>query len=252
MSRSERSKSNPKTYSEFTHRPVNSLAFIALPLLFFEIGSFFFGTDLKAPNDIDHLIQFLGGMRRYLPPIVVVIVLLWQQAASNEKGRSKWQVQPKVLAGMLGESVFWTLPLIAIFMIMNRLPAQMAMVGAHGRTETILLELHKALGAGIYEEFVFRLACIGLATLGLKWMFSVPNDWAVAVAVVVAAILFSLYHFTRAELAWATFPWYDFMFRAMAGIYLGGVFVCRGFGITVGVHTMYNICRAFVILSQTP
>lgn len=245
------SKSEPRYYAEFTHRPVNSLAFIALPLLFFEIGSFAFGTDLKAPNDIDHFMQFLGGMRTYLPPIVVVAVLLWQQAASEEKGRGKWRVQPRVLAGMLGESVFWTVPLIGIFLIMHHLPAQMAMGGRHGRAETVLMELHKAVGAGIYEEFVFRLACIGIVTFLLMKLVDARRDWATTIGVLIAAILFSLYHFSAQELTWAKFPWYDFTFRAMAGVYLGGVFVYRGFGIAVGVHSMYNICRALVILSQT-
>jgi len=55
--------------------------------------------------------------------------------------------------------------------------------------------------------------------------------------VVVSGILFSLYHYLGNE----PFYWPSFIFRTVAGIYFGVLFMFRGFGVTAGAHTAYDI-----------
>jgi hypothetical protein len=65
--------------------------------------------------------------------------------------------------------------------------------------------------------------------------------------VVVSAISFSLYHyqlplFTFSGLTGSEpFEWQSFIFRTLAGIYFGMIFLIRGFGLTAGAHASYDI-----------
>jgi hypothetical protein len=40
--------------------------------------------------------------------------------------------------------------------------------------------------------------------------------------------------------------WYGFVFRGMAGIAFGTLFLLRGFGVTVGSHAAYDILVGFM------
>ena len=105
-----------------------------------------------------------------------------------------------------------------------------------------------AVGAGVYEEFIFRLALISLIMLIFVDIFDLRKDIVAAVAVIMAGCIFSLYHFPAEQLtSWDGWPWHEFIFRAVAGVYLGAIFILRGFGIAVGAHICYNL---FVVMRQ--
>jgi len=93
------------------------------------------------------------------------------------------------------------------------------------------------LGAGIYEELVFRLILMTALMLLLSDLLRLPKFWSSLLMVSISAILFSLYHYLGHE----TFQWRSFAFRTAAGIYFAGLFLTRGFGITAGCHIFYDI-----------
>ncbi len=99
------------------------------------------------------------------------------------------------------------------------------------------------LGAGVYEETLFRLILVPLffATLRLLQM---PQVLANALAVTGSALLFALAH--HAGSPGEPFTWFAFIFRWMAGVFFAWVFVLRGFGIAVGTHTMYDILVGWI------
>jgi len=55
--------------------------------------------------------------------------------------------------------------------------------------------------------------------------------------VVTAAVGFSAYHL----LGNVDWPWQSFVFTGLRGVYYGIIFMERGFGLTVGVHTGYDL-----------
>ncbi|MDY6914420.1 MAG: CPBP family intramembrane glutamic endopeptidase [Planctomycetota bacterium] len=230
------------TYRRQTHRPLNCLAFILPMLLVFQFAAALYGTSLLAPRDLGRLLKHFGATAAYLPPLLIVLVLLVQHLFR----RDRWKVQPQVLAGMCGESVGWTLPLIGLSYMTGRLIAQQAASGPAG--ETLFQQVALALGAGIYEEFIFRLLLISLAMLLLVDVFDLPETPVAVGVVIISAVLFSMYHFAGSQFAGAvSFPWAEFVFRCMAGAYLGWLYVFRGFGIAVGVHAFFDI---YVVLRQ--
>jgi hypothetical protein len=64
-----------------------------------------------------------------------------------------------------------------------------------------------------------------------------PKTRAALLMVVISGIAFSFYHYLGNE----QFSWKTCLFRSVAGIYFGGIFLCRGFGITAGSHAAYDV-----------
>ena len=230
------------TYRCHTLRALNSLLFILPMLLLFQVGTAVYGTSLLAPRDLHNLLKYFGATAPYLPAVMVILVLMLQHLLHKDP----WTLQPKVLAGMFGESILWMVPLIALAHLSGRLVANQAASGPTG--EEYLHRVLQGLGAGIYEEFIFRLAMISLLLLVFVDLLGLKKEPSAGVAVIVSAIVFSLYHFSAVQVAaFPGWPWVEFVFRAVAGIYLGGLFVFRGYGIAVGAHAFYNL---YVLISQ--
>jgi membrane protease YdiL (CAAX protease family) len=99
------------------------------------------------------------------------------------------------------------------------------------------------LGAGIYEEAVFRLALIPMI-FGIGRLLQLPEIGANVLAVTSSSLLFSLAHHIGAPSE--VFTWYAFVFRWAAGIFFAWVFVVRGFGVAVGTHTLYDVLVGYL------
>ena len=94
------------------------------------------------------------------------------------------------------------------------------------------------IGAGIYEEVLFRLAIFGVLSLLLQ-VILIPKYIAVPVAALAGALAFSAAHHLGANGEAVTTP--VFLFRTVAGLLFTALFVGRGLGIAVGTHAGYNI-----------
>jgi membrane protease YdiL (CAAX protease family) len=97
-----------------------------------------------------------------------------------------------------------------------------------------------SIGAGLYEEFFFRLLLVG----GLFWLFRhfyAPQSGrqAYILAAVVGALVFSAVHYVGAMGDTFTLP--SFTFRFLMGLALNAIFLLRGFGIAAWSHSLYDI-----------
>jgi hypothetical protein len=234
-----------QTYRRLTQRPLYGLLFILLPLAVYHYGAIRHGTKILAPLHMRWLLEHLNATGWFLPPLVIVSVLLAQHIVHNHR----WRVQPVVLVGMLIESLIWVVPLYCLDVLNAWLfqPDGAPAGGAAVAGAKLATDLYNALGAGVYEEFLFRLTLISLALLLMVDVFSLPRAPAATAAVLVGGILFSLYHFTKGQLTGVeAFPFSLFAFRSLAGAYLGCLFVYRGFGIAVGAHAAWNVAIALL------
>lgn len=117
-------------------------------------------------------------------------------------------------------------------------------VGAPG--ESPALHLLLSVGAGVYEEAMFRLFLLSLLFyLGKKLcdFLALPVFLAAIFAVLVSSLAFSGFHHLGAFAA--PFSWGAFFFRTFAGILLGGIFILRGFGVAVYTHAFYDVLFLF-------
>lgn len=101
-------------------------------------------------------------------------------------------------------------------------------------------DLVGAMGAGIFEELVFRFGLMSL----LAWLWlrtakahRLPRWVGGLVTVVVSALLFSWFHHLWGEPYTAS----AFLFRTMAGLLLGALMLARGYGVCVYTHAMYDV-----------
>jgi membrane protease YdiL (CAAX protease family) len=162
------------------------------------------------------------------------VLLAWQILT-----RAKWHADADALLGMAAESVLWTIPLVALHALTWKLFSVPALTAGDESTH-LAVEILTGIGAGVYEEFLFRLAAISLLLLVSVDVLRGAKRPMVAVAVVLTSVLFSLYHFIGPE----SFDGYKFVFRAAAGAYLAGLYILRGFGVAVGAHACYNVAVA--------
>jgi len=103
-------------------------------------------------------------------------------------------------------------------------------------------DLIGSLGAGIFEEALFRLGLLSLLALVFHRVcraFSMPVALGSCAAVLVSAILFSLFH--HVGTGGDPFDLRFFVFRTLAGLILGTLFVLRGFGVCVYTHSVYDL-----------
>lgn len=100
-------------------------------------------------------------------------------------------------------------------------------------------ELMVSLGAGIYEELLFRVILVGVLSLVATRMFGWGPRGAGTFAVLLSALIFSAFHYIGAygdplELS-------SFLFRFLAGLLFSTLYVLRGFGITAWTHALYDV-----------
>lgn len=103
-------------------------------------------------------------------------------------------------------------------------------------------QLMISLGAGIYEELLFRVILVG----GLAWLAVRVFRWSARAAglfaILLGALIFSAFHYIG--------PYGDplqlgsFAFRTVAGILFSGLYLLRGFGITAWTHALYDVFLA--------
>jgi membrane protease YdiL (CAAX protease family) len=105
---------------------------------------------------------------------------------------------------------------------------------------TLAADLVGSLGAGIFEELVFRLGLMSaLVWLGVRACraWSVPPVLVAWASVLVSALVFAWFHHLCGE----PYDQLRFLFRTMAGVLLGLLMWGRGYGICVYTHTFYDV-----------
>ena len=224
------------TYWRQTKRPINNVAMIVPLLAFFHISSAFCPSELLAPQLIGKALSYFGATANFLPPLLIVAVLLGRHAAQKQS----WTIQPKALAGMCGESVFWTIPLV----VMSFLTGGVVASSLTGGDRSIFFELVTGVGAGVYEEFVFRLVFISLVMLVFEDILEFRGKIVPVLTVIVGACLFSALHFDFMGVDGLEFRWSSFIVLAAAGTLWGVLYIFRGLGIAVGSHIVWNVYAA--------
>ena len=226
-----------QNYFQQSELPLVILTFLLPLIVLYEIGTIYFASDwsrhtetrVLAFNLLRQFMAMFGATGRYLPCFAVLFILLTWHIAR----RDRWKIQPGTNFLMCIESALLALPILAIGSIVGRYVPLYA-TGGSWKGGIVL-----ALGAGIYEELVFRLITFTLLNIILIDMLRLEKKWAYLLIVVGSSILFSLYHYWSPQSA--SFRWSDCIFRTICGMYFGLLFIGRGFGITAGSHAFYDI-----------
>jgi len=104
------------------------------------------------------------------------------------------------------------------------------------KRKSLLADIVTSIGAGIYEELVFRLILMSVLMILLQNTLGFERKTSVIVSVLLSAGLFSAHHHISSPVNWV-----EFGFRTAAGVYFAALFAIRGFGVTAGTHAFYDI-----------
>ena len=96
-----------------------------------------------------------------------------------------------------------------------------------------------SLGAGLYEELLFRVLLVGLLLRLFGLLLPGGRAVATAGAVIVSTLVFSAFHYVGP--LGDTFAVPSFTFRAIAGVAFSLLYVARGFGIVAWTHALYDL-----------
>lgn len=228
-------------YWSQTRRPFPCLIFVLPILLVYEAGVSFYGAGtIRTGADVwvRSVLRGCGLMDRWLLPLLLVVAVLCWQALDARS----WRCRPWYLLGMVCESLVLATCLIGLNKIVDlafeRLDAGFLLAeGAPANPETIAAVLG-FLGAGVYEEALFRLGLIPILYQACR-MLQAPGVLAGTLAITGSSVLFSMAHHIGQP--GEPFTWYAFIFRWLAGIAFAGIFQLRGFGIAVGTHVAYDL-----------
>jgi membrane protease YdiL (CAAX protease family) len=217
--------------------PLVSLTFLLPMIVLYEIGTIYFASDwsrhtetrVLAFNLLRQFMAMFGATGRYLPCFAVIFILLTWHIAR----RDPWRLRARTNILMCADSALLALPLLAVGSLIGRYLPLYADDGS------LKAGLVLSLGAGIYEEALFRLIAFTVLNILLVDMLGVQKRWAYLLIVVSSAILFASYHYWSPQSA--PFRWSDCIFRTICGVYFGVLFMGRGFGVTAGTHAAYDI-----------
>ena len=239
----ELSLSKPSNYWTAARRPAACLALVVPLMVLYEIGlSWAAGGDapnpLRAGADswIRVLLGWVGLNDRWAAPLLLTLALAAWQAVD----RRDWRIRGRWLLGMAVEGCLLGVALVGVSRVLDLGFDQAERGGMFlnvNTTGSSALWLG-FLGAGIYEEALFRLALVPLIYAAARALYT-PRIIAVTLAMTCSGMLFALAHHVGAP--GETFTWFAFVFRWLAGVYFAAVFVIRGFGIAVAAHVAYDI-----------
>jgi hypothetical protein len=234
-------------YYQLSRSRTYSILFALPLLLLYEAGAALLaaqgGTALR--NGADVMLRTLlaaGGIHGTLAftglLVAGALVLVWA-----ERRRRRIRVRGGVFVTMLGESILYALLLgvvvgTATHWLVGGWGARLALESFSVATLPLSHGIVLSLGAGVYEELLFRVLLVG----GLAGAFlaaGLRKRQAGLFAAVIAALVFSGFHYVGPFGDAFEVP--SFVFRFLAGLTFSALYLLRGFGIAAWTHALYDV-----------
>lgn len=232
-------------YWQASRAPRYSLLF-ALPLLVaYEVLAVLLGggSPEQLRNGADVLLRapflaLVGPRGPLIFEVSLIGVGLWLVA--RDLRAHKGALQKGVFAAMLGESLVLAL---AVGVVVGGITAKLLGLVLPAQTPVEALgtwtKLMLSLGAGLYEELLFRVILVGALAWAGHRLFGWRPLVAGGMAVLLGALIFSAFHYLGPYSDPLELP--SFLFRTIAGLFFSALYVLRGFGITAWTHALYDV-----------
>jgi hypothetical protein len=235
--------SNDSAYFAATRHPLPCLLFM-LPLLAGYEGCILLlgGSHPEmlrngADNWLRTGLAALGVSMSWVPPFLLLLFFgIW----SYTKKDGRPDDLASTLSGMGIESVAYALGLWGLGWLITPFlkTAGIQLAAAAGKDGNPLLQIVPYVGAGVYEEAMFRLVMFSGLAYVLKRVEMLPNLGVILAALGSATLFSTAHHIGPQGQPYST---YLFVFRILAGLYFTLLFQLRGFGVAVGTHACYNV-----------
>ncbi len=235
----------PSSYWSASRAPRHSLLFALPLLLLYEVLAFVLsGSELgEVRNGADVLLKSvfiaLGGRYGVTAFSLVLAgvggLLVWRDR------RAGGPIRPGLFPVMFAESVGYALLLGGVVSALTSLllRGRLALVSGDAISFALPTQLMISLGAGIYEELLFRVMLVSALAAVARVLLGLRPLSAGVFAAVLGALIFSLFHYIGPY--GDTFTLASFTFRAIAGLVFSALYLVRGLGITAWTHALYDV-----------
>lgn len=219
---------------------LTSLVLVAPLFIIYQVGVLFTMPMLNGADFVTTLLFRHVGLttRGYLLFVAAVSLLLLITIAVL---RRRQQFNPAIVVPVLLESTIYALSMgsLIVLVMTNVLGISPRLAGGSIEGQSLLTRFVMSIGAGVYEETVFRLGLLsGIAAL-FGQVLGASRWVAVPAAFLLSSVAFSAVHHIP--------PYGDpltlgvFTFRALAGVFFGLLFWFRGYAVAVYTHALYDV-----------
>jgi hypothetical protein len=238
-------------YWRASRAPRHSLLFALPLLLLYELLAFTLSHDaiLGVRNGADVLLKSVFvGLDGRQGLIAFGFLLLGTGAVLVVRDlRRSGAIEPGIFLLMLAESVVYALLFGLVVGTLTGLllgglvsaPAMRLVAGQVQATLSLPTQLMISLGAGIYEELLFRVLLVGALAWSGRHLLGWGARGSGVAATVVGAAVFSAFHYVGPYGDRIDLP--SFTFRLLAGLVFSAMYLLRGFGITAWTHALYDV-----------
>lgn len=240
--------------AEAAHPPLAQLLVLLPLVLFYEVAITLTTLESGWYHRIDAwsraALGRIGLTAYYLPGLAILVTLLaWHLLRGDP-----WKLDLRQMLRMWIEAALLAVPLFVLYLLFT-LPwatvlgaaGEPLQIGPGGGPDDLFSSVVLAIGAGLFEEFVFRLVLVSALVGLLHGVLEIRLDAVQLVAICVTAALFAAaHHFGPGAAAYGHVA---FLWRVAAGIYLGSVFILRGFATAAIAHAGFNIALAVLAVT---
>ena len=233
------------SYFKISKNLFYSLIFISPMIFLYELLCFyqFYNEEYIIRNGADIFLRnffiSFGSYSNILYAVFLFITLLII-FLYNKKIVSLGVIKVKYLILMFLESIFWTIIFLPFMLYFEKIILSII------SSQSILETYYLSIGAGIWEEILFRFMLISLFNYVLLKLFKTSQFITNICSILISASIFSLFHYIGPY--GDLFTYKTFCIRFIAGIYLGTIYIFRGLGIVSYVHIFYDISIATIPL----
>ena len=233
-----------KQYLEYTRSPWCSYLFCLPLLVVYQVTLFVanVGHGHAIVNGADAIIQwslnlvgFHGLLASWLVLAAVAGVLVYRLDGAHRKEGSPFT---KFLPFLIETSAYGLVFGVVVSYLTSLVLPGVAYLGmGEAHSVSTMQRLAVGLGAGLYEELVFRLLLTG-GLMRLFYAIGMKQGAATFFAVLLSSFVFSFSHYVGP--LGDAFNLATFTFRMVAGIVLAVLFAVRGFAVAAWTHSLYD------------
>lgn len=222
----------------------NGFIFILPLLVMYEVGIALYGSSIKNSADVMVKIPFafFGRNGSLIFNMLVAIIFFIAVFRLEKEHKLNFGIyfpmffESFVYAIFLGPIVGRAAGYLAQYFLADPMPANKGM------------QIILSVGAGVYEEIVFRLILLTVLNLLFVRVFELNKITGIVLSVTIGSLIFSGIHYVG-SLSY-TFTSVSFIFRFLAGLVLSTIFMLRGLGIAVYTHAIYDVMLVFNVAGR--
>jgi membrane protease YdiL (CAAX protease family) len=228
--------------AETASNPRNLLTSLILvfPLfIVYQVGVLFTLPLLNGADFVTSLLFALLGLTLQGYLLFLALVVLGFLLALALLRRTQ-QFNGRVFLPVLLESAIYALTMGSlIVLVMTKVLGISPALAAGLPEQGMVTRLVMSLGAGVYEESVFRLGLLSGCITLFDRLLGMSRWAAVLAAFALSSLVFSLVHYLPPM--GDAFAVGSFTFRVLAGVMFGVLYKLRGFAVAVYTHALYDV-----------